>query len=76
MKITKLTAFATILLLFAMLTGCAKSAEFDAVYLGVKNYGAAKTNADNKNKFKYRFEENGVTRSFKMWNGTQDEDGN
>ena len=49
--------------------------EFDAVYLGVENYGAEETNRDNKNNFTYRFEINGAEQVFKMWNGTADEEG-
>ena len=57
-------------------SGCARSGEYDAVYHGVKNYGATKTNSDNKDKFKYLFEADGKTLTVKMSNGTPDDEGN
>ena len=63
----------------AALTGCAGSdrnaAGVEAVYLGVKDYGAPETNKDNKNDFTYRFEINGRERTFKIDNGAPDEAG-
>ena len=57
-------------------SGCARSGEYDAVYHGVKNYGATKTNSDNKDKFKYLFEADGKTLTVRMANGNPDDEGN
>ncbi len=50
--------------------------EVDAIYLGVKDYGAAETNKENRDNFTYRFEIDGEEVLFKIMNGTQDEEGN
>ena len=49
--------------------------ETEAVYLGVKDYGASETNKDNKDNFLYRFEVNGAEKILKIDNGTEDENG-
>ncbi len=49
---------------------------FEAVYLGVKDYGAEETNKDHKNDFSYRFSIGGEEKVFKIDNGTKDADGN
>lgn len=74
MKLSVLLSALSVIALLA--SGCARSGEYDAVYLGVKNYGADKTNADNKNKFNYLFDTDGRTLAFKMSNGAKDEEGN
>ncbi|MCR5056188.1 MAG: tyrosine-protein phosphatase [Clostridia bacterium] len=48
----------------------------EAVYLGVKDYGAPETNKDNKNDFSYRFMIGGEEQILKIDNGTKDADGN
>ena len=48
---------------------------FEAVYLGVLNYGAEETNKDNKDDFSYRFEIDGGERIFKVDNGTKNAEG-
>ena len=69
--------------LFAFLlaaSGCGSRgvclAATEAVYLGVKDYGAEETNKDDRDGFSYRFEIKGRERVFKIDNGTADEDGN
>lgn len=48
---------------------------FEAMYLGVENYGAPETNKDNRDDFRYRFDADGTERVFRVMNGTPDEDG-
>ena len=68
--------------LFSLLSFCmlctpvysfAKDSE--AVFLGVENYGAEETNAENRDHFRYRFSMNGKEISCTMDNGTQDANG-
>ncbi|MCR4654778.1 MAG: hypothetical protein K5770_00885 [Lachnospiraceae bacterium] len=47
----------------------------EAVYLGVKDYGAEETNKDNTESFLYRFEIDGAECVYRLFNGTRDEDG-
>lgn len=68
--------------LFAvMLPGCAQAktgsqTEKEAVYLGVKDYGAEETNKDHRDDFLYRFEIDGTEEAMKVNNGTKDGEGN
>ena len=47
----------------------------NAVYLGIKNYGQEEVNKDNKDSFQYMFEIDGKESTFRMDNGTVNEDG-
>lgn len=47
----------------------------EAVYLGIKDYGAKETNKDNKESFLYRFEIDGTECVYRLFNGTRGEDG-
>lgn len=60
-----------------MISGCTnqKKQVTDAVYLGIENYGAEEVNKDTKDNFFYRFEVDGKEESFKIDNGTMDEEG-
>ncbi len=63
----------TLLFSFSLSSGTfAKSAASaktkTAVYLGVKNYGEANINKDNRDNFKYRFEINGKEKTYKLKN--------
>ena len=51
-------------------------AEYDALYLGVENYGAPEINKDTKETFRYRFEIDGKESVFRMYSGRKDADGN
>ncbi len=53
-----------------------ETGEFEAVYVGVDDYGAAGTNRDNMNNFTYCFEVGGRKMSFGIMNGTTDANGN
>ncbi len=68
------------LLGISMMTGCGdRSSKVEtavAVYLGVKDYGKEETNKDNRDEFLYRFEINGKEVTYKISNGTKDEEGN
>lgn len=52
-----------------------ETVEMEAVYLGVKDYGADTVNKDTKNDFLYRFDVNGTEKIYKIDNGTEDENG-
>lgn len=47
----------------------------EAVYLGIKDYGAPETNRSNLNNFKYRFKVGDEEKIFSVDNGTKDENG-
>ena len=68
------------LLVAGMLTGCGngsgKSVAAEAVYLGVKDYGKEETNKDNKDEFLYRFDVDGKEETYRVANGTKDDEGN
>ena len=53
-----------------------KPVEKEAVYLGVKNYGAVETNKEHRDDFLYRFEEDGGEKEYRLMNGEKDADGN
>ncbi|MBR6917809.1 MAG: M15 family metallopeptidase, partial [Clostridia bacterium] len=52
------------------------SEEIEGIYLGVKDYGAPETNKENRDEFIYRFKIDGEEVTYKIMNGTQDEEGN
>ncbi len=65
----------------ALASGCAGikisgSPKKEAVYLGIKDYGAEEINKDNKDEFFYRFEIDGAETDLRLMNGTKDQDGN
>ncbi len=74
------SAAAVLCLTMSLLAGCSCGAQQavkeEAVYLGVKDYGMEETNKDRKDEFLYRFEVDGEEKTYKLWNGTKDEDGN
>jgi hypothetical protein len=61
-------------MVFVFISSCENEKSL-AVYSGVENYGAAETNKNNKDTFKYRFIINGKEKTFYLDNGTKDENG-
>ena len=47
----------------------------DALYLGVKDYGAPEVNKDHKKEFQYRFLKGGEEQVYSLWNGEPDAEG-